>query len=263
MSKTCWFALALAGLASIAPLHADEFAHAVVAYHPGSNYAVNFTNPNAVVGRPSRVNPFGEATDPFNPPYGTNQIVSLGEGGSLTVRFHRPILNHPRNIFGLDFIIFGNSGFIVTNDFDPDTFEYIGTPATDGSLFAHNTGGTRVSVSMDGRRFFTLLPDRAPTVDVLFPTEATGDVSRPVDPTLSQEDFAGLTHAQIRALYHGSAGGAAYDISWARDSRGRRVFLPFVRFVRVDVVSGKSEIDAFSTVDLQHWGGLHRHDNRD
>jgi hypothetical protein len=67
----------------------------------------------------------------------------------------------------------------------------------------------------------------------------------PVDPTLTQEDFAGLTLAQMRALYHGSAGGAAYDISWARDSRGRRVFLPFVRFVRVDVVSGKSEIDAF------------------
>ena len=80
MSKTCWFALALAGLASVAPLRADEFAHAVVAYNPGSNYAVNFTNPNTALGRPSRVNPFGEATDPFNPPYGTNQIVSLGEG---------------------------------------------------------------------------------------------------------------------------------------------------------------------------------------
>ena len=263
MSKTCWFALALAGLASVAPLHADEFAHAVVAYNPGSNYAVNFTNPDTALGRPSRVNPFGEATDPFNPPYGTNQIVSLGEGGSLTVRFHRPILNHPRNFSGLDFIIFGNSGFIVTNDFDPNTFEYIGTPATDGSLFAHNTGGTRVSVSMDGRRFFTLLPDRAPTVDVLFPTAATGDVSRPVDPALTQEDFAGLTLAQIRALYHGSAGGAAYDIAWARDSRGRRVFLPFVRFVRVEVVSGKSEIDAFSAVDLRRWGGLHRYGSRD
>jgi hypothetical protein len=258
MSKTCWFTLALAGVTSIVPLHAAEFAHAVVGYEPGADYAVNYTNPEAALGRPSRVNPFGDTTDPFNPPYGTNQIVSLGEGGSLTVRFHHPILNHPRNIFGLDFIIFGNSGFIITNDFDPGTFEWIGTPATDGSLFAHNTGGTRVSVSMDGRRFFALAPDRSPTVDVLFPTDGAGDVSRPVDPALTQDDFAGLTLTQIRALYRRSAGGAAYDISWARDSRGRRVFLPLVRFVRVEVVSGKAEIDAFSAVDRQRWPSYRR-----
>lgn len=257
MSKTCWFTLALTGFALTGPLKANEFAHAVVNYNPGVAYAINYTNPQAALGRPSRVNPFGDATDPFNPPYGTNQIVSLGEGGSLTVRFHRPILNHPRNIFGLDFIIFGNSGFVITNAFDPTTFDWIGTPATDGSLFAHNTGGTRVSVSMDGRRFFTLAPDRSPTVDVLYPSDGSGNPARPVDPMLAQEDFAGLTLAQIRGLYHGSAGGAAYDISWARDWRGRRVFLPFVRFVRVEVVAGKSEIDAFSAVARHRWP-IHR-----
>jgi hypothetical protein len=261
MSKTCWFTLAIASLVSAAPLHADEFAHAVVSYDPGTNYAVNYTNPEAALGQTSRVNPFGDATDPFNPPYGTNQVVSLGEGGSLTVRFHRPILNHPRNIFGLDFMIFGNSGFIITNAFDPNTFEWIGTPATDGSLFAHNAGGTRVSVSMDGRRFFALAPDRAPTVDVLYPTDGVGDVSRPVDPTLTQEDFVGLTLAQIRALYNGSAGGAAYDISWARDVRGRRAFLPFVRFVRIEVVSGKAEVDGFSAVERQRWSVQRLHND--
>lgn len=254
MSKKGWFTLACAGFAVIGQLQADDFADAVVSYNPGAGYAVNYTHPDSVLGEPSRFNPFADATEPFNPPYGTNQILSLGEGGSVTVRFHKPIINHPHNLFGLDFIIFGNSGFIITNDFDFTTFNWIGEPATDGSLFAHNTGATRVSVSLDGRKFFALASNRAPTVDVLFPTDGSADFSRPVDPTLTQEDFAGLTLDQIRALYHGSGGGAAYDISWARDARGRRIFLPFVRFVRVEVLSGKSEIDGFSVVTRQHRG---------
>ena len=76
----------------------------------------------AALGEPSQVNPFGEATDPFDPPYGTNQIVSIGAGGSLVLAFHNPILNHPNNLFGYDFILFGNTGFIITNEFDLSTF---------------------------------------------------------------------------------------------------------------------------------------------
>jgi hypothetical protein len=249
MSKQYWFSLALAGASAVSQLYAGNFADEVVSYHPGSGYAERYTNIEAVLGEPSRVNPFEDLTDPFNPPYGTNQILSVGSGGWVTVELRKPIHNHLRNRFGLDFTIFGNSGFIITNEFDFTTFEWIGTPATDGSLFAHNDGNTRVLVSRDGERFYELDQRYAPTVDALFPTDGEGDFGHPVHPGLTQDDFAGLTLDQIRASYNGSAGGASYDISWARDARGRPIFLPFIRYIRVEVLSGKSEIDGFAAVE--------------
>ena len=226
----------------------SEFADEVMEYNPGVGYVAGFTNALACLGEPSRVNPFGEATDPFDPPYGKAQILSIGEGGSLTVSFDTPILNHPNNLFGLDFTIFGNSGFIITNDFDLTTFDWVGTPATDGSLFAQNTGATRVSVSRDGISFFEVQPATAAPVDYLFPTDASGDFRIPVAPAMTQEDFAGLTLDGMRAIYNGSAGGTSYDISTARDQNGQSVFLPEIRFVRIEVLSGKSEIDGFAKV---------------
>jgi hypothetical protein len=248
MLKVCLSVLALSGVV-LTSQAAAFYAARIVGYDPGIGHAPNFTHPEAALGEPSRVNPFGEATDPFNPPYGTNQIVSIGAGGSLTVRFHRPILNHPRNLGRLDFAIFGNSGFIITNEFDLSTFTWIGTPATDGSLFGQNTGDVRVSVSHDGKRFYTLDSELAPSVDSFPPTDGAGHFGLPLDPRLAAEDFAGATLDGIRSLYNGSGGGASYDISWARDDKGRRVFLPFIRFIRVEVLSGKVEIDGFATVE--------------
>jgi hypothetical protein len=232
---------------------ASLYAGRIVSYNPGVGYSANFTHSEAALGEPARVNPFGEDTDPFNPPYGTNQVVSIGAGGSLVVQFKKPILNHPRNIDRRDFTIFGNSGFIITNEFDLITYNWIGIPATDGSLFGESTGETRVSVSFDGRHFFTLNPAFAPVVDSFPPTDGAGDFGIPVDPKLSTESFLGATLDDIRNFYGGSGGGASYDISWAQDSKGRRVWLPMIRFIRIDVIGGKTEIDGFSTVERVPW----------
>jgi hypothetical protein len=247
MKKIQLLMLAFAGFV-ITSRAADGFADSVVSYDPGTGYVAGFTNVSAVLDEPSRINPFGEATDVFDPPYGTNQILSIGAGGSLTVKFKTPVLNHPNNPFGIDFIIYGNSGFIITNDFDFTTFDWIGTPATDGSLFGENDGQTRVSVSRDGKEFYVLNPALAPTVDGLFPTDGSGDFHTPVDPTLTAEDFSGLTADGIQVLYNGSGGGTGYDISWAQDSQGKCVRLPEIRYIRVEVLSGHSEVDGFSAV---------------
>src|SRR5947207_12489016 len=130
MLKARLLALALASF--VVTSYASPFADAIVSYDPGIGYAARFTNPAAALGEPSQVNPYGEATDPFDPPYGTNQIVSIAAGGHLVVRFDTPILNHPHNLYGLYFTIFGNAGFIITNEFDFTTFSWIVTPATDG-----------------------------------------------------------------------------------------------------------------------------------
>ena len=227
---------------------AANFAVSVLEYQPGTGSAPGFTNTATVLGEPSRVNPFEDATEPFNPAYGRDQLLSLGAGGSLTVKLAAPVLNHPHNRFGVDFIIYGNSGFIITNDFDLETFSWIGTPATDGALFGANSGQTRVSVSRDGITFYQLDPARAPTADVLLPTDGAADFSTPADPELTQADFSGLTLEQIRALYHGSAGGAGYDLEWALDAAGNPVRLSAVNYIRVEVLSGKAEVDGFSGV---------------
>lgn len=252
MKKISLVLLACAGLVFNSNA-ATNFAARVISYNPGANFAAGFTNTDAVLGEPSRVNPYEDATDPFDPPYGNQQILSVGEGGSVTVKFHRPVVNTLHKPFGLDFIIFGNSGFIITNDYDPMTFQWIGTPATDGSLFANNTGVTRVSVSRDGKHFFLLDTNQAPVVDGLFPTDGDGDFRLPVDPALTANNFQGATLDEIRVLYAGSGGGAGYDVGWARNRRGRKVYLSHIRFVRVEVLSGKAEIDAFvATVRPAH-----------
>jgi len=248
MLKKVLFVLVSTIVVHVSSSDAATFADEVVSYNPGVDAARNYTNTAAVLGEPSRVNPFGDAVEPFNPPYGKNQILSIGTGGSVTVKFHTPILNHPKNPFGLDFIIFGNSGFIITNDFDFTTFDWVGIPATDGSMFANNSGSTRVSVSQDGINWFALNPAITPTVDGLFPTDGAGDFQMPVDPSLTQSDFAGLTADHIAELYDGSGGGTGYDISWAQDANGKSVGLGAVKFIRVEVLTGKSEIDGFASV---------------
>jgi hypothetical protein len=191
---------------------------------------------------------FGGPVDPFDPPFLTSQIVSIGAGGSLTLQLNTPIQNNASNPFGVDFIIFGNSGFTITNDFDLDTFTFVGTPATDGSLFGNNIGSTLVKVSADGVNWFTLNPALAPTVDGLFPTDGGGNPLLPVNPNLTGNDFSGQTLAGIGSLYAGSAGGTGFDLAWAQDTNGDNVDLPSVDYVQIDVISGASEIDAVSVV---------------
>jgi hypothetical protein len=248
MFKTTCSLLLFVALSLKLAAAASLFADRVVSYDPGTGATARFLEPNAALGAPSSLNPFGEPTDPFNPPYGTNQIVSLGAGGWLIVQFQTPLLNHPLHPYGLDFTIFGGAGFIITNEFDLTTFNWIGLPATDGSLFAQNTGTSRISVSRDGLSYYTLDPSLAPGVDSFPPSDSAGDALIPVAPELTAADFAGATLDGIRSLYDGSAGGASFDISWARDAQGRAVFLPEINFVRIDVLSGKAEIDAVAAV---------------
>lgn len=219
-----------------------QFATAVVDYNSGTGFATGYTNTSAALGAPSQVNPYFDATDPFDSPYGKDQLVSIGAGGWLTLRFDRPIVNDPSHPFGLDFLIFGNTFFAITNG------DYSGGGITSGAIGGNNPGATRIEVSADGVQWFTLNPALAPTADNLFPTDGLGDPCLPVNPVLTGNSFGGLGLTGIRALYNGSAGGTGYNLAWAQDTNGSFVNLPIVRYVRVNVLSGKSEVDAVAAV---------------
>jgi len=226
----------LAGVLMAGNCSAAAFADAVISYNPGTSFSPGYTNASTALGAPA------SETDPFDSPYLSSEIVSVGASGSLVVKFNTPIVNDPTHPYGLDFIIYGNSGFDITNG------DYSGGGITDGSLYGANPGTTRVSVSQDGVKFYTLNPALAPTVDGLFPADGAGSPALPVNPALQASDFDGKDMAGIHALYQGSAGGSGYDLSWAQDTNGNPVFLTWAKYVRVDVLSGKSEIDAFSEV---------------
>jgi hypothetical protein len=237
-------ALVSAGLSTGAAL--GQYADAVVDYQPGalSGSFTNFTLAASALGEPSRVTPgpFGGPVDPFSPPYLNSQVVSIGDSGWLTLRLGAPIQNSSAHPFGIDFLIFGNAGFVITNG------DFSGGGITDGSLFGPNTGLSRVSVSLDSVNWFALDPALAPLVDGLYPTDGNGDFSIPVNPALSEADFAGKDLAGIRALYGGAGGGAGFDLAWARDTNGAPVNLPSVNFVRVEMQGGHAEIDGIVAV---------------
>ncbi|HTH47904.1 MAG TPA: PEP-CTERM sorting domain-containing protein [Candidatus Limnocylindria bacterium] len=241
-------ALALAATLPSLALRA-QYAGSVVSYTTGTGVNTGYTDPNSALGEPSRVTPgqFGGPVDPFNSAYLGSQLVGLGTGGALTVHFDAPVKDSPQNPFGMDFQVFGNSFFVVTNATDAN-FNYIGTPATDGSVFGADSATTRVSVSKDGQTFFTLTPSLAPILKNLFPTDGSGSFTVPVDPSLKGADFAGLTLDQIRAKYMGSGGGTGFDLAWARDAQNNPVTLDEINFVRVEVLSGTVQIDGFSVV---------------
>ena len=130
----------------------------------------------------------------------------------------------------MDFIIYGNAGFIFS-DFNAGL--------TDGSLFGAATPGTtKVSVSADNVTYFQLSSSLAPTVDGLFPTDGSGLFGQPVNPALTSASFNGKDLAGIRSLYAGSAGGTSFDLAWARDGSDQPVSLDSISYIRIDVSAG-------------------------
>jgi len=222
----------------------DDFAHAVLSYSPGTNAANGFTNPLVALGPPERFT--GEGIDPgavtpFQPCFGTNEIVSIGAGGQLTLGFSPPLRDDPRNPFGIDFVVFGNS-FFTDSSFPSGV---VGALAADG--------GT-IQVSADGTTWITVGNVLA---DGLFPTmgwidaspyspvigQIATDAHKPVNPSWTTATLAGKSYDELVIIYAGSAGGAGVDLA--------SVGLTEVVAVRIAVPSGfhpNVEIDAISRV---------------
>ena len=250
MNHIIIIALGVAALPGASEARATQFAAEVVSYKSGVGFATDWStgagyiNKDAIVGPPARETPgeWGGPITPFSPPYLLDQILSIGVGGEVTLKFGKPIRDESINPFGLDFLVFGCAGFTITNG------DFGGGGITDGTLFDQAAGETRVSVSADGDAWFVLDPKRAPAFDAYHPTDGSGDFGVPVNPALAKGDFAAGGLAKFTELYDGSGGGTGYDIGWAIDDGGNHVALGQVQFVRLEVLFGKAEVDAVSDV---------------
>jgi hypothetical protein len=208
-------AVAAALVAAPARGGADPFADVIISYAPGANAAPGYLVPETALGAPERFtgeDVFPSVVSAFSPPFGTDEIVSIGAGGHLAVSFDVPIADDPRNPFGIDVLIYGNAGFL--DEAYPN--------GICGGLFAEE-GGV-VEVSVDGVQW-VVVPGAV--VDTMFPSDGwldtgpydtvPGEVpsvfTRPVDPDLGIFDFLGLDTAAVRALYDGSGGGTGIDLA--------------------------------------------------
>ncbi len=250
----------------------NDFAVEVIYYEPGTGGDVDFIDglpfddPANALGRPT-VDTTGEnwkiptlETVPVVSVYSafrSHELVTVGNGGQLIVKFSHPVDDDRNNPFGIDLIVFGNAqlnmGEYWTND-DPADFSIAGN----GLIEEPGV----VSVSQDGVNWYTFDPNSGPLVDTFAPTlgrvydpndhdetigtwnhwwAAPTNPTLPLDPNLTGADFAGLTVAQAAVVYGSSAGGTGFDIS--------RFGLDWIEYVRVvgnDYVT--PEVDAVSDV---------------
>ncbi|MBL9147632.1 MAG: hypothetical protein JNM94_02970 [Phycisphaerae bacterium] len=205
----------------------SPFATTVVNYVAGIGAASGFTNPLVALGSPERFTGDGlipQAVTPFQPPFMTNEIVSIGMGGSLTLAFDHDVVDDPDNPFGIDLLVFSNA--FATDAFSPQ--------GVMGSMFGE---GGAISVSLDGSSW-TPVPGIAadgplPTmgyVDVgpyaTRPGLVETDFTKPVNPAHTPASLAGLSYELLVAAYDGAGGGVGIDL--------KTLGLSAIRYVRID-----------------------------
>jgi hypothetical protein len=224
-----------------------QYGEAVVSYDAGTMPAPGYTTASASLGEPARFigGAFPSVVSPFSPPYLTDQIVSVGEGGQITLRLSRYAI--PRS--GREIGVFENVGLsdedypngqatspATTFGIDSATVEV----SADGVLWT-NLGSVAFDIPSNG---YTDLSDPYSSA----PGSNPSDFQQPFTGGLSS--FDGLPYSDaggpdIRELLSGSGGGKWLDISGTGLAR-----VGYIRFSVLDDLNpgtGRNfELDAVS-----------------
>ena len=223
----------------------NPWADAVIEWDPGVGGVPGYDNPETALGPPENYS--GEGIDPgvvspFQPAWTPNEMVSLGAGGILVLSFEEWIENDPKNLHGIDLIIFGNTGFI-------DAAYPMGIV---NGLFGADGGD--LSLSDDGINWHPvpgcLADDAWPTLGWLdaqpydeSPGVLPANHLLPMDPEKNWEDLVGSGWEDVLLAYGQSAGGVGIDLE--------DVGLERVRFIRIENPASaflSPEIDAIVDV---------------
>lgn len=245
----------------------------VVSYYPGAGIPFDFVtgmpfdDPTAALGYPT-VDTTGDGlflpptapvpVVPVYPPFRAFESVSVGFGGQLVLGFDEPVVDDPRNPFGVDFIIYSDSFLVIGGgqawmNGDPHLTYVSSTVEREPAI---------VSVSQDGVTWYPFsngpfADDFAPTLGRVYSPESPDPAlgpdnlwwgqpttpGRPLNPAITPSAIAGLSVAELAELYGHSAGGTGFDLA--------AVGLTWIRYVRIDgPTSGVDtpEIDAIVDV---------------
>lgn len=226
-------------------LAADPWADQVVSYQAGTNLVAGYDNAQVAIGEPSKFTPDATWGDSdvtmFSGAWKTDQVVSIGAGGHLTVKFDQAVEDDPLNPYGIDLLIFGNTGF--SDSAWPDGIV--------GGIFNEPAV---IQVSQDNNTWYTISDVFA---DDLWPTQGYTDTSgpynadgtvpsdflMPMNPSITLDSVIGLNYAQMLSLYNGSAGGTGVDISGTG-----LAWIQYVKIYQLETDDWSTEIDALADV---------------
>jgi hypothetical protein len=201
-------------------LNASPFASSVISFSQGIAADPGYNNPNVVLGAPPVADSGGWPVSIAAAPWEATDVVSLGNGGSITIAFDHQVLNNPVDVeYGTDFLVFGNSFFGT---------DYEG----DGSINYAYFEPAKIEVSQDGIIFYEIANTFA---DSLYPyTASAGNF---IHATPAGIEYMGRQPGDVEADYLGGCGGTQVDISNAIGAS-----LDWIMYVRVTDIAGDSGI---------------------
>jgi hypothetical protein len=243
------------GLMILAALTANiahaQYATQVISYNAGSTASSGYTNSSVALGSPERVTgeifSFPSDVTVFNGPFANDEIVSIGEGGHLTLQLSNFVLPVPS---GPEIGVFENI-FLIDGEFDG---------VVDSPVSQFGGDSAEVEVSDEGFEWISL-----GVVNFNLPAQGFSDIAGTLPSNFQQpftgvlSDFANLpldhpTNPDVFDLLAGSGGGNWLDISGTGLSQVR-----YIRFSVFDdfnaATSLNFELDAVS-ISATAMGGL-------
>jgi hypothetical protein len=270
----------------------SDYAVEVMDYVEGTGVGLDavsgdpFNDPDSALGRPT-IDTTGDGvalpetnpvpTVPVGPAFRWFELVSIGNGGRLVLRFDHPVLDDPANPYGMDFIVYGNAFFNLAGG---GTWEN-GNPSNAAASALLESEPALVSVSQDGTNFLSMVSgpfadDFAPTLGRRYdPAHAVSipgmtnlwwagetDPTLPLDPAIGPADLAGHPLAEIAGFYGRAAGGTAYDISALSLAADPATGWKWIQYLKIERQGFfNPEIDAVADVapgtPYDHWWFQH------
>jgi hypothetical protein len=221
----------------------------VLSYNQGTTPSTGFTTASAALGEPERFSgeggSFPSVVSPFSPPFLSSEVLSIGEGGQVTLRLSNFAVSQSSGPPEIG--VFGNVGIIDVNY--PN-----GQAGPTASTFSP-LDSADVAVSADGVTWLSLgsklfdVPTNGYTDVSPFasaPGSALSDFQQPFVGSLSS--FDGRSYSSMLSLLGGSGGGKWIDISSAGLSQ-----VGYVRFsLANDGNSGTSLNFDLDAVSISH-----------
>jgi len=275
----------------------NDFAIEVISYDDGG--VSSHKDPCSALGRPAVDTDYFGAARPVVPVYAAweqDQVVKIGFGGHLVLRFSHKVSDDENNPYGTDFIVFGNAFQKIGGDIN---WQYQDPAAVTISTNDVYVEPGLVSVSQDGLTWYGYNDPNLPRADTFAPTlgriydpnnavdvypgwlnQWWANVTNPtvpLDPNLAPVDFVGKTVAEVCGIYGESAGGTGFDLqdlapadyaSLLVDGQTGRRWIQYIKVEYTGSILYETEVDAVADVsccgDYKHpfAGGDLNHDCR-